>query len=176
MKQSIIAATLLASALPAHAVDSVGLELGRGNATDMVRLSAQWDWKKRWLPVGGWHLGGAWEASAGYWHGHSGAGGNRDLGDFGITPVFRFQRDDPTGFAPYLEAAIGIHLLTGTSINADRKFGSPYQFGDHLGIGARFGAKGQYDLAYRYQHLSNGSIKQPNQGINFSIVRFSYHF
>ncbi|TAN71966.1 MAG: acyloxyacyl hydrolase, partial [Gallionella sp.] len=29
---------------------------------------------------------------------------------------------------------------------------------------------------YRFQHLSNGSIKQPNQGINFNQIRFTCHF
>jgi hypothetical protein len=31
-------------------------------------------------------------------------------------------------------------------------------------------------LSYRYQHLSNAGIKQPNQGINFHLLRFQYHF
>jgi lipid A 3-O-deacylase PagL len=32
------------------------------------------------------------------------------------------------------------------------------------------------NLGYRYQHLSNAGIKQPNQGITFNQVRFQYHF
>ena len=49
-----------------------------------------------------------------------------------------------------------------------------FQFGNHIGVGYRFGAKGSYDLGYRFQHLSNASIKRPNAGINFNQVRLQY--
>ena len=55
-------------------------------------------------------------------------------------------------------------------------FGSSFQFGDHIGAGVRFGDKGRYDVGYRYQHLSNAGIKEPNQGINFHQLRLQYHF
>jgi len=34
----------------------------------------------------------------------------------------------------------------------------------------------EYDIGYRYQHLSTASIDSPNPGINFHQIRFSYHF
>ena len=121
-------------------------------------------------------MSGYWDANLGYWHGHSSACENNDILDIGFTPVFRLQQNRMSGLAPYAEAGIGFHFLSDTSINADRKFGSSFQFGDHIGVGLRFGKKHQYDLSYRFQHLSNGGIKQPNQGINFNQIRFSYHF
>jgi hypothetical protein len=54
--------------------------------------------------------------------------------------------------------------------------GSAFQFGDHLGAGLVFGGHGQFDLGYRFLHLSNADIKRPNNGINFQQVRFAYHF
>ena len=45
-----------------------------------------------------------------------------------------------------------------------------------LRLGYRFGAKGAFDLSYRYQHLSNGGIKHPNNGVNFNQIRLQYHF
>ena len=170
---------MLALALPAqaYAVDGFSIEAGNGMGTDMMRAGIQWDWHKQWFDHGGWHLGGFWDASVGQWRGHAQIGGNQNITDFGLTPVFRYQRNSSLfGIVPYVEGAVGFHLISPTYINADRKFSTSYQFGDHVGAGFRFGDKAQYDLTYRFQHLSNGSIKEPNQGINFNQIRFAYHF
>ncbi|HZW24160.1 MAG TPA: acyloxyacyl hydrolase [Gallionella sp.] len=159
-----------------YAVDSVFVEYGNGDSADMARIGAGWDWDKQWFTDGDWLVTGSWEAAVGTWRGNSVAGNNQTITDIGITPVFRLQQKSMSGFAPYAEAAIGFHMITPTFIYANRRFGSAFQFGDHLGVGARFGAHQEFDLAYRYQHLSNGGIKQPNQGINFNQVRFAYHF
>ena len=158
------------------AVDGVSVEYGNGDATDMARAGVIWNWDSQWFSEGNWLVAGFWEASLGSWRGHSAKGNNQTITDIGITPVFRLQQKNPGGFAPYAEAAIGFHLITPAFINADRKFGSAFQFGDHIGLGARFGGRQQFDLGYRFQHLSNGGIKKPNQGINFSQIRFAYHF
>ncbi|OGS81673.1 MAG: hypothetical protein A2061_08255 [Gallionellales bacterium GWA2_59_43] len=158
-----------------YALDTVFVEYGNGDAADMARVGAGWDWNKQWFADGNWLVTGSWEASVGTWRGNS-VVGNQTITDIGVTPVFRLQQKHPSGIAPYLEGAIGFHLISPTFIYANRQFGSSFQFGDHLGVGMRFGERQQFDLAYRYQHLSNGGIKQPNQGINFSQIRFAYHF
>jgi len=170
-----IALTLCAlAAAPAHAIDGVSVEIGSGDAVDMARVGVQWDWKKRWFQGANWHLGGYWDVAAGYWHrGDVRAGEHGEIVDLGITPVFRIQPNGLVG--PYLEAAIGFHLLSHSSIG-DRRMSTAFQFGDHLGVGYRFGARGSYDLGYRYQHLSNASIKRPNPGINFHQIRLQYNF
>ena len=76
------------------------------------------------------------------------------------------SRGNPTGW--YAEAGIGAHLLSETQINDHRRFSTAFQFGDHVGVGLRFGQRGEYDLGYRFQHLSNADIKKANDGINFS--------
>jgi lipid A 3-O-deacylase len=165
---------LLLAAGPARAVDAYAIELGQGdNTTDLVRLHAKWNWDRKWFEAGSWHLGGYWEATLGHWRG-SGAGA-RNLWEVGLTPVFRLQ---PNGGRSglYVEGAIGAHLLSASRINDHRIFGSSFNFGDHIGFGATFGARGQYDLGYRFQHISNGGIKSPNDGINFHEVRFSYTY
>jgi len=88
----------------------------------------------------------------------------------------RESRTNPGAFAPYLEAAVGVHLLSESSVSAERRFGTSFQFGSHLGAGVRFGPRRAFDLSYRYQHLSNLGIKHPNQGIDFHLLRFQYHF
>ena len=169
-----IAVTAALISTPAGAVDGVSVEYGQGNGTDLGRVGVQWDWNKKWLQTGDWHLGGYWDLSAGYWNASNvPVGRNSSIIDIGLTPVFRVQQNDMRGF--YGEIAVGFHLLSHTTIG-NKTLSTAYQFGDHLGAGYRFGDKGQYDLSYRYQHLSNGGIKKPNNGINFNQVRFQYHF
>ena len=158
----------------AFAVDGVAVELGSGDGADMGRIALQWDWGKRWLQTQNWHVGGYWDLGAGYWKQDDVLPGQNDeIFEIGLTPVFRFQQNDLTGL--YGELGIGAHFLSRTSLG-DKKFSTSFQFGDHLGVGYRFGAKGAFDLSYRFQHLSNGSIKRPNHGINFNQVRLQYHF
>ena len=53
-------------------------------------------------------------------------------------------------------------------------FSTKFQFGDHIGVGARFGAANRHDLGLRLQHVSNGGIKNPNPGINLLLLRYQY--
>jgi lipid A 3-O-deacylase len=162
-------AAALAFAVPAQAVDGWALELGRGDErSELVRGSVQWKWQRRFFTEGRWYVAGYWDASVGAWTTH------KTLIDVGLTPVFRLQHSDTAG--PYLEAAIGFHLLSDLSVTRTRIFGSSFQFGDHLAAGLRFGSLGRYDVSLRVQHLSNAGLKKPNPGINFSLLRFAYHF
>jgi hypothetical protein len=168
IRKTTLAAALL-FAFPAYAVDGVALELGTGDQhSELVRGALQWQWGRSWFADTGWEVSGYWEASLGAWT------TDKTLLDFGFTPVFRLQRADWAG--PYLEAAIGFHLLSDLSVTRTRLFGSHFQFGDHLGAGWRFGKDGRYDLGLRMQHLSNGGIRRPNPGINFALLRFAYRF
>jgi len=173
-KGLILAGLLALAAGPVLAVDGVAVELGSGDGADMGRVALQWDWNKRWLQTQNWHVGGYWDLGLGYWKDDGVAPGRNDeIVEIGLTPVFRLQQNDLKGF--YGELGIGAHFLSKTSLG-DQRFSTSFQFGDHLGAGYRFGAKGAFDLSLRYQHLSNGSIKKPNDGINFSQVRLQYHF
>lgn len=173
--QGLIVAGLLGFAsAQTQAVDGIAVELGKSDGTDMGRIAIQWDWGKRWLQSQGWHLSGYWDLGLGYWKRDDvRPGQNDDIAEIGLTPVFRLQHNDLRGL--YGEIAIGAHFLSKTSLG-DRRFSTSFQFGDHVGVGYRFGTKGAFDLSYRYQHLSNGGIKQPNDGINFNQVRLQYHF
>jgi hypothetical protein len=151
-------------------VDGVSIESGIGDRqAAVVRAGAQWNWRRRWLESGGWHLGGYWDFSVGHWH-----GGPKDFAEIGFTPTFRWQRSE--GGSPYLEAAIGLHVLDSVHVAEDRSFSSRFQFGDHIGAGFRFGERNRWDLGVRLQHLSNAGIRNPNPGINFLQLRLQRHF
>lgn len=177
----VIAALALLSASPAAlAIDGVSFEYGDSDSSNssvnLYRVGVQWDWNKKLIEAGNWHVGGYWDLNLGYWDNRSAARTNSSITEIGFTPVFRFQQNSITGPSPYAELGVGFHFLSTTSVSTERQFGSSFQFGDLVGVGVRLGDKGQYDIGYRYEHLSNAGIKHPNQGINFNQVRFQYHF
>lgn len=176
MKKLLISFLALLVCGNVWAIDGLSVEAGNGDATNTARVGAIWNFDQKWFTDGDWQVAGFWEAMAGNWRGHSSFGSNQTITDVGVTPVFRFEQKNPGAFAPYLEGAIGFHLISPTFINAQRRFGSSFQFGDHVGAGVRFGEHQQFDLGYRFQHLSNGGIKKPNQGINLNEVHLIYHF
>jgi lipid A 3-O-deacylase len=149
-----------------HAIDGVSVEVGRGNdRTNVLRVGAQWRWRKERPVDERWRLVGYWEASAGAWESD-----DDSSADFAVTPVFRFERRGRQR-VPYVEAAIGFHILS-RHISRERQFSTNFQFGDHIAAGIR---SGKYDFGVRLQHLSNGGIRHPNPGINFILLRYQYH-
>jgi hypothetical protein len=90
--------------------------------------------------------------------------------DIGLTPVFRFSRDEASARF-FVEAAIGAHLLSETSPYSGREFSTAFQFGDLIGVGWRLGQERMFELALRIEHFSNAGIKHPNQGIEFVQLR-----
>jgi lipid A 3-O-deacylase len=54
--------------------------------------------------------------------------------------------------------------------------GTAFQFVDMAGVGMQFGSRQQYLAGYRFQHISNGGINEPNPGINFSQLYLQYNF
>lgn len=169
---------LLTSALPAAALESVLLEFGTSDGdadVDRYGAAARFDLGGNWIATGDWHLGTYVEASVAYWDGRNGTTGNDSLVDFGLTPVLRWQRDPAKGIAPFVEFGVGAHLATEDGIS-DEDFDIPFAFGTLVGLGARFGEQGRYELIYRYQHLSNAGLGDENPGINFHVVQLGYHF
>ena len=94
---------------------------------------------------------------------------HKELWDFGIAPVLRLQRSTE-GTVPYLEASLGVHLLSKRHINGNREFSTAFQFGEFVGAGLLFGARQNVGLGLRLQHVSNGGIKNPNPGLSFASV------
>lgn len=158
-----------------YAVDSASIEFGTGDKTKMVRAGAQWKWENQWWKSNGTHIGGYWDLTLSQWRGNAHKnvpGARQNITVIGITPVFRFQKDSLKGF--YAEAGIGANYLSELYDNNDQQLSTRFQFGDHLGIGYVF--QNNMDIGLKIQHFSNGSIKKPNDGVNFAVIRVSYPF
>src|SRR5690242_19610757 len=124
VKQNAIAAAALLAVLcgasaPALAIDGFAVELGRstGDNVNNGGIAASWDWGKPLLQMSDWQIGGFWEASLTQWHEDNVAPGQNDnITDIGFTPVFRLQPNSKVG--PYVEAGIGLHLQSSTTIGS----------------------------------------------------------
>ena len=169
---------LLASSPAAPWIDSVSFSLGKdndSNDTDVYYVGFQNKWERSWFEGGAWYLSGYWDAEIGYME--TDIGFDNELVDFSLTPVLRFQRDASlsSGVTPYAEAGFGPHLVSDTRLGK-RDLTTAFQVGSILGFGVGFGERGQYELSYRFQHISNLNIKKPNDGIDMHLLRLGYNF
>ena len=158
---------------PLHA-DRMFFDSGGGESVYIIRAGAQWDWEEDILEFLGFKLGAYLQADYAKWQSTKDAsqvGANNSLG---FTPVFRFTRHTDLATI-YLDTSIGFAWISTTQIN-DSEFGSNFQFTDSLSIGALFGARRQWGVGYKFNHMSNNSIKLPNNGINFHLLSVSYEY
>lgn len=163
---------------PHRWIDSVTLSFGKdndSNETDVIRVGFQNRWKHTWFDGGAWFLGGYWDTALGFME--SDFGSDNELLDLSLTGVFRFQRDADlsSGLTPFAEAGIGPHLISNTRLGK-RDLTTAFQFGSVVGFGIGFGERGQYELSYRFQHISNGDIKKPNDTLDLHLLRLGYSF
>lgn len=77
---------------------------------------------------------------------------------------------------PYFKGGVGLLYMSQHTIEQSTQF----NFDEYAGFGVHFFLKKNiaFTIEYRYRHLSNASIKQPNCGINsnFGICGLSYKF
>lgn len=164
-------------ALPCAAIDVKGasVEVGGGDEVRMARVGVHADLARRWFQSNGTHVGAYWDAALFHWKGNAyqGVYGRRQsLTGIGLTPVFRFQSDDLTGW--YAEGGIGVNLISGLYYNNGDRLSTSFQFNDQLGAGYVF--KNGWDVGVKFEHFSNGGIKKPNSGVNFILLRVARQF
>ncbi|MEN8205211.1 MAG: acyloxyacyl hydrolase [Pseudomonadota bacterium] len=161
-------------------IDTVSLSYGvdtNADDADIYQLSMQNKWNRTWFNGGAWYVAGYWDAGLAYVRADADSGENSDLFDLSLVPVFRLQRDTnlSSGVSPFAEAGIGPHLLSETRL-AEQRYSTALQLGTLIGFGIGFGERGQYELSYRYQYISNVDIKMPNNGMDHHLLRLGYNF
>lgn len=126
-------------------------------------LSEQWSWAL------------AWAGDVSYWWARNHAASNSSLWEAGLSPVINLRAAAGSGVSYYIEAGIGVHLLSHTIID-ERQLSTAFQFGELAGAGVTFGDQGRYGIGVRIQHISNARIKEPNCGATFGELRISYRW
>jgi len=148
-------------------------ETGISEKATLFRTGINLDWEEKIFETSDGYFSGYWEFSLGQWNFKNNNSTKIEASEFAITPVFRFSGNHKKDVSFYFEAAVGLHLLTSTFVRFDRKLGSQFQFGNHAGIGVII--LKNIEFSYRFQHLSNAGISEPNAGINFHQLRLGFN-
>jgi len=170
-----MACALLFAAAPASAGVAASVEAGRGESVDI------WGVGLRWTDLHTWHLGGSTDLGVSilgrldHWYGTEANAPVTDLWDLSATPVLRLEPAARTGLTVFLDAGIGVSLISHTRIDS-RVLSTGFQFNELIGPGVRFGGRGQFEIALRVQHTSNDGIREPNNGLTFRTLVFQYAF
>lgn len=150
----------------------------QGGAGDQVRsvgggVVVTWLQPSKW---GDGHATGYLEASVGEWYCRKTATGNYQgcATQFGLTPVIRYQPANATNW--YAEAGIGVNTIFPLFETGRRRFSTEFNFGDHLGIGRKFGDARHDEVELRIEHYSNGGYRNPNPGVNWGELRYMHWF
>lgn len=175
LKGALTAFLLAGSRLAA--ADQFGVQITGGLGDHHIKkldLGLVWDPNLTWWQIGDWHFSLIGEAHLAWWHTDEG-NVHENIGEIGVTPIIRFI-DGAGAIRPYVEAGAGIRLLTSPRISSDLTLATAFQFASMAGVGLQFGNHQQYEAGYRFQHISNGGIKEPNPGINFHQLYLQYNF
>ncbi|PQV45880.1 acyloxyacyl hydrolase [Paraburkholderia sp. BL21I4N1] len=170
-------AALLMGASAAASADQFGIQVAGGVGDRHVKkldLGFVWDPNLTWWQIGDWHFSLIGEAHVAWWHTNEG-NVHDNIGEVGVTPIIRFIKGSGS-LRPYAELGAGIRLLTSPRLSEKFTLGTAFQFADMAGVGLQFGSHQQYQAGYRFQHVSNGGIKEPNPGINFHQLYLQYNF
>ncbi|QCU89531.1 acyloxyacyl hydrolase [Thiomicrorhabdus sediminis] len=145
---------------------------GVDGAATHWRLGIGADWNKSLYEGENWRLAGRLEASLHSWDEKASATYQGDSGYIiGITPVFHYELKN-WKYTPFIEMGTGPHLMSQTTVASEDK-ATQFQFGNILGLGMDFNG---IEVGYRYLHISNAGIAQPNPGADFHNLHIGYKF
>ena len=100
----------------------------------------------------------------------------RTNAEMGLAFLFRYSYPLTDKLYPYIEAGSGFYYMTLKT----REQSTQFNFIDQGGAGISYFLKEDLalNIGFRFRHISNCSIKQPNGGINANVylVGMSYYF
>jgi hypothetical protein len=145
----------------------VGFTVASGDQTTLYGLSTYWDKVCACAPLAERGLDVRIYAQVAYWRGTQHPSDHQSLWEGSVTPALRWMGPTVGAAQVFADLGLGVSLLSKTRINVERQFATAFQFNEHLGVGLAFGEKRRYEVAAYVRHVSNGSIKQQNDGETF---------
>ena len=108
---------------------------------------------------------GAWQAKSDSAYSHSAF-------DLAFVPMMHWRYPVSGGARLDLEFGIGPAYLSESNIG-NRQKGSNFQFSDHFGVGLG-SADGHWRAGFAFRHISNLSIRTPNNAVDFKGIAVEY--
>ena len=146
-------------------LDGLGFDQGSDKSFDRTRMLWLWNIDEPIAEFGPLTLAGHYEFAFGQV-----APSPKNV-QLGITPVLEWQLNGLPG-SPMIETGLSGNWLSRTE-HTERQISTHFQFGEVLGVAVKIA---DWQIGARYQHLSNGDIKQPNNGYNFFNVVVKYWY
>jgi hypothetical protein len=150
-----------------RAPTGLGVTVASGDQTTLYGLSTYWDSVCTCAPLAERGLDVRLYAQVAYWRGTQRPSDFPSLWEGSVTPALRWMGPSVGAARIFTELGLGVSLISQTRINRDRQFATTFQFNEHFGVGLAFGEKRRYEVAAYVRHVSNGSIKQQNDGETF---------
>ena len=122
--------------------------------------------------VSGFSLDLSPEISASAWQAKSDSKYSHSAWDVELVPMMHWRYPVAESTRLDLEFGIGPSYLSESNIG-DRQKGSNFQFSDHFGIGIS-SADGHWRGGFAFRHLSNLSIRTPNNAVDFKGVAIEW--
>ena|SRR5258708_6001543 len=169
----LISAFLLAASA-SHAqefrLDSAGARYGfptdgRSEGFNQAEAFVNWNLPWRWQLGRTWPLQSRLDFSAG-WLG-------RERADAFVTTLGPTLVLGHEGLPLSLEGGVSVTGISRDQFGS-KDLGSLFQFTSHVGLNWDFAP--HLRLGYRFQHMSNAGIREPNPGLNLHMVAISYLF
>jgi hypothetical protein len=110
--------------------------------------------------------------SAGAWQARSNSPYAHSAWDIAFVPMLHWRTPLSGNARLDLEFGIGPTYLSEADIGGRRK-GSNFQFSDHFGVGVS-SADGHWRAGFAFRHISNLSIRTPNNAVDFKGVALEW--
>lgn len=150
---------------------TLSTDIGSDNTIGFQRISLGADWQTPIYQVGNYQLTGRMELNAGTWRSSLKTPLNKSGHIFGINPVFQ-SRYHLGKINPYFELGGGPNWLSNATIEDEFK-STQFQFGSIFGFGVQ---TTEFEMGYRYLHISNAGIELPNPGTDFHNLHIGITF
>ena len=122
--------------------------------------------------VGGFALDMSPLVSASAWQAKSDSAYSHSAWDVEFTPMMHWRAPVSGGMRLDLEFGIGPSYLSEASIG-NRQKSTNFQFSDHFGVGLS-SADGHWRAGFAFRHISNLSIRMPNNAVDFKGVALEW--
>ena len=138
------------------------------------RLALTADWKKVLIDNSYFSISGHTEFMVNRWYSTNKSSQNQEGYIYAITPMFTYTFKDikVSNYNLYTEFGIGLAYMDNSMVE-DREKSTQFQFADSIGVGFK---STNYQIGYRFTHISNLNIGTPNPSLDFHQIMLLYRF
>ncbi len=148
----------------------MGLTAASGDQTTLYGGSVFWDSVCACAPLAQYNLGVRIYGQIAYWRGTERPSDHEYLWEGSVTPTLVWMGPNVGAATLFTELGVGVSGLTETRLNTQRQFATPFSSTSTSVSASRSARSASTKWRPIFGHVSNGSIKQENDG-NYVLRR-----